>query len=297
MRRSISGVSFFDLKMKVVQTIDGIRGVVKQLQLQNKKVAFVPTMGALHDGHLSLIRIARRMAEHVVVSIYVNPEQFGPTEDFSSYPRTLERDLEFCEEEGVGTVFTPNDEIMYGSGEKFFSIEIDVLNKYLDGGSRPGYFQGIALVVNKLFNIVQPDIAVFGQKDYQQFQIIQQMVNEFNHDLELVMAPIERADDGLALSSRNAYLSDQERELAPFLIRKMRESVDQIQAGLLEPQSLFELKQKELEAKGFKNDYFNVFSMNQMEPVATLIKGETYVLATAVYLGKTRLIDNIIFEC
>lgn len=297
MRRSISGVSFFDLKMKVVQTIDGIRGVVKQLQLQNKKVAFVPTMGALHDGHLSLIRIARRMAEHVVVSIYVNPEQFGPTEDFSSYPRTLERDLEFCEEEGVGTVFTPNDEIMYGSGKKFFTIEIDVLNKYLDGGSRPGYFQGIALVVNKLFNILQPDIAVFGQKDYQQFQIIQQMVNEFNHDLELVMAPIERADDGLALSSRNAYLSEQERELAPLLIRKMRESVDQIQAGLLQPQSLFELKQNELEAKGFKNDYFNVFSMNQMEPVTTLIKGETYVLATAVYLGKTRLIDNIIFEC
>lgn len=168
----------------------------------------MPTMGALHDGHLSLIRIARRMAEHVVVSIYVNPEQFGPNEDFGSYPRTLERDLEFCREEGVGTVFTPDDEIMYGLGEKFFNIEIDVLNKYLDGGSRPGYFQGIALVVNKLFNIVQPDFAVFGQKDYQQFQIIQQMVKEFNHDLELVMAPIERADDGLALSSRNAYLSE-----------------------------------------------------------------------------------------
>ncbi len=283
--------------MKIVESIEDIRGVVKQLQLKNKKVAFVPTMGALHDGHLSLIRIARRMAEHVVVSIYVNPEQFGPTEDFGSYPRTLERDLEFCREEGVGTVFTPNDEIMYGSGEKFFSIEIDVLNKYLDGGSRPGYFQGIALVVNKLFNIIQPDIAVFGQKDYQQFQIIQQMVNEFNHDLELVMAPIERAEDGLALSSRNAYLSEQDRELAPLLIKKMRESVDEIQAGLIEPKSLFDLKQNELAAKGFKNDYFDVFSMDKMEPVAKLTKGETYVLATAVYLGKTRLIDNIIFDC
>lgn len=283
--------------MNVVKSIEDIRGVVKQLQLQGKKVAFVPTMGALHDGHLSLIRIARRMAEHVVVSIYVNPEQFGPNEDFGSYPRTLERDLEFCREEGVGTVFTPDDEIMYGLGEKFFNIEIDVLNKYLDGGSRPGYFQGIALVVNKLFNIVQPDFAVFGQKDYQQFQIIQQMVKEFNHDLELVMAPIERADDGLALSSRNAYLSETERELAPLLIRKMRESVDEIQAGLMEPKSLFVLKQNELEAKGFKNDYFNVFSMDRMEPVAKLNKGETYVLATAVYLGKTRLIDNIIFKC
>jgi len=283
--------------MKVVQTIDEIRSVVKQLQLQNKKVAFVPTMGALHDGHLSLIRIARRLAEHVVVSIYVNPEQFGPTEDFGNYPRALERDLEFCREEGVGTIFTPDDEIMYGVGEKFFSIEIDVLNKYLDGGSRPGYFQGIALVVNKLFNIVQPDIAVFGQKDYQQFQIIQQMVKEFNHDLELVMAPIERADDGLALSSRNAYLSEIEREIAPLLFTKMLECIYNIQAGLLEPASMFTLKQNELEAIGFKKDYFDVFSLDRMEPVAKLTKGENYVLATAVYLGKTRLIDNIIFEC
>ncbi|MBO6535334.1 MAG: pantoate--beta-alanine ligase [Balneolaceae bacterium] len=283
--------------MNIYKTISEIRGAVKQLQREGKKVAFVPTMGALHNGHLSLIRRAKKHADHIVVSIYVNPEQFGPNEDFGSYPRTLERDLEFCRQEGVGTVFTPDDEIMYGSGEKFFRIEIDVLNKYLDGGSRPGYFQGIALVVNKLFNIVQPDIAVFGQKDYQQFQIIQQMVNEFNHDLELVMAPIERADDGLALSSRNAYLSEQERALAPLLFKKMQECVEEIQAGELEPESLFKAKQNELEAKGFKNDYFSTFSMNRMEPIATLIKGETYVLATAVYLGRTRLIDNIIFEC
>ena len=283
--------------MKIVQTIEDIRGVVKQLQLQNKKVAFVPTMGALHNGHLSLIRTARKMADHVVVSIYVNPQQFGPNEDFSSYPRTIEQDLAFCRGEGVGTVFTPNDEIMYGKGEQFLSIEIDVLNKYLDGGSRPGYFQGIVLVVNKLFNIVQPDIAVFGQKDYQQFQIIQQMVAEFNHDLELVMAPIERAEDGLALSSRNAYLSTNERELASLLITKMRECVLQIQAGLTQPKPLFVKKLIELEAKGFKNDYFNVFSIDRMEPVSSLIKGQKYVLAAAVYLGKTRLIDNIIFDC
>lgn len=283
--------------MKVVSTITKIREVVKSLQREQKTVAFVPTMGALHDGHLSLIRRARRLANHVVVSIYVNPEQFGPTEDFGSYPRTLERDLEFCRQEGVGTVFTPNDEIMYGSGEKFFKIDIDRLNKYLDGGSRPGYFQGIALVVNKLFNIVQPDIAVFGQKDYQQFQIIQQMVKEFNHDLELIMAPIERADDGLALSSRNAYLSDEHRALAPLLQQKMQECVAQIQQGTLEPATLFQCKQEELAAKGFKNDYFDVFSMDLMEPVPVLQKGERYVLATAAYLGKTRLIDNIIFEC
>ena len=283
--------------MNVFKTITEIRATVKRLQREGKTVAFVPTMGALHNGHLSLIRRAKKHADHIVVSIYVNPEQFGPNEDFGSYPRTIERDLEFCRQEGVGTVFTPNDEIMYGSGEKFFRIEIDVLNKHLDGGSRPGYFQGIALVVNKLFNIVQPDIAVFGQKDYQQFQIIQQMVNEFNHDLQLLMAPIERAEDGLALSSRNAYLSEQNRALAPLLFKKMQECVEEIQSGLLEPIALFKTKQDELEAKGFKNDYFNTFSMNRMEPVAILSKGEKYVLATAVYLGKTRLIDNIIFEC
>jgi pantoate--beta-alanine ligase len=283
--------------MIVIETIERIRRAVKKLQWEGKTVAFVPTMGALHDGHLSLFRLAKKHADEVVVSIYVNPEQFGPNEDFGSYPRTLERDLAFCRQEGITYVFTPSDEIIYGDGKKFLSIGIEELNAYLDGGSRPGYFQGIALVVNKLFNIVQPDSAVFGQKDYQQFQIINQMVKEFNHDLKLIMAPIERAEDGLALSSRNAYLSDEERQLAPFMYQKMKEAVSKIQNGLLVPKFLFEEQQQELEAKGFKNDYLNVFSMDKMAPVSQLRKGETYLLAGAVYLGKTRLIDNIIFEC
>ena len=283
--------------MKVVETTKQIRKAVKTLQSKGKKVAFVPTMGALHKGHLSLFRLAKKYADEVVVSIYVNPEQFGPNEDFGSYPRTLERDLEFCKQEGIAVVFTPSDEIMYGSDKKYLRIEIDELNTYLDGGSRPGYFQGIALVVNKLFNIVEPDLAVFGQKDYQQFQIINQMVKEFNHNLELVMAPIERAEDGLALSSRNAYLSETERALAPKMFESMKQVVKEIQHGLLEPKSLLNQQQQQLEAKGFKNDYFNVFSMDKMSPVSHLEKGKTYLLAGAVYLGKTRLIDNIIFEC
>ncbi|MFV1882873.1 MAG: pantoate--beta-alanine ligase [Balneola sp.] len=283
--------------MIVVETIQEIRHAVKGLQQEGKTVAFVPTMGALHNGHLSLFRLAKKHADEVVVSIYVNPEQFGPNEDFGSYPRTLERDLAFCKQEGISIVFTPSDEIMYGVGKKFLSIGIEELNTFLDGGSRPGYFQGIALVVNKLFNIVQPDAAVFGQKDYQQFQIINQMVKEFNHDLKLIMAPIERAEDGLALSSRNAYLSNEERQLAPLMYQKMKEAVTKIQSGLLVPKLLFEEQQQELEAKGFKNDYLNVFSMDKMAPVSQLQKGETYLLAGAVYLGKTRLIDNIIFEC
>lgn len=283
--------------MIVVETISEIRSAVSAQQMKAKKVAFVPTMGALHDGHLSLFRLAKKHADVVVVSIYVNPEQFGPNEDFGSYPRTLERDLEFCKQEGIEIVFTPSDEIMYGSEKKYLRIEMDELNTHLDGGSRPGYFQGIALVVNKLFNIVGPDSAVFGQKDYQQFQIINQMVKEFNHNLELIMAPIERADDGLALSSRNAYLSESERKLAPAMFNKMNEAIKQIQNGLVKPNSLLKQQQHLLEAKGFKNDYLNVYSLDKMAPVSSLKKGESYVLAGAVYLGKTRLIDNIIFEC
>lgn len=281
--------------MQIVETIEGVRNAVKALQRKGKKVGFVPTMGALHGGHLSLFRLAKKQADVVLVSIYVNPEQFGPNEDFGNYPRTLKRDLEFCEQEGVGVVFTPSDEIMYGSGKKYLSIEIDELNTHLDGGSRPGYFQGIALVVNKLFNIVQPDIAVFGQKDYQQFQIINKMVQEFNHDLNLVMAAVERAEDGLALSSRNAYLNDEERALAPELYRRMKAVVEEIQHGLLEPESLLKEQQEALKAKGFRNDYLGVYSMDKMFPVKSLRKDETYVLAGAVYLGTTRLIDNIIF--
>ena len=283
--------------MLVVKTVKQIREAVKGIQSKGKKVAFVPTMGALHGGHLSLFRLAKKYADKVVVSIYVNPKQFGPNEDFGNYPRTLERDLDFCEQEEISVVFTPSDEIMYGSGEKFLRIEIDTLNTHLDGGSRPGYFQGIALVVNKLFNIVGCDVAVFGQKDYQQFQIINQMVIEFNHGLELVMAPIERAEDGLALSSRNVYLSHDERLIAPFLYEKMKFAVSKIQDGLLEPKKMFESLQEELVAKGFKNDYLSVFSLYKMAPVNRLEKGKTYLLAAAVYLGKTRLIDNIIFEC
>lgn len=283
--------------MKIVETTSQIREAVKLLQNEGKKVAFVPTMGALHDGHLSLFRLAKKHADEVVVSIYVNPEQFAPNEDFGSYPRALEQDLEFCKQEGIAVIFTPSDEIMYGKGKKFLSIEIDELNTYLDGSSRKGYFQGIALVVNKLFNIIEPNLAVFGQKDYQQFQIINQMVKEFNHNLELVMAPIERAKDGLALSSRNAYLSDDERKLAPTIYLSMKYVVSKIQNGLLDPSSLLTEQQQDLEAKGFKNDYLNVFTLDKMAPISTLVKGESYLLAAAVYLGKTRLIDNIIFEC
>ncbi|MEQ9279381.1 MAG: pantoate--beta-alanine ligase [Balneola sp.] len=282
--------------MKTAESIQEIREQVNHLKSEGKKVAFVPTMGALHDGHLSLIRMAHKHADAIVVSIYVNPEQFAPHEDFGTYPRTIEADLKVCKEENVDVVFMPDTETMYGSGKKYFSIDIEELNVHLDGGSRPGYFQGIALVVNKLFNIVNPDIAVFGQKDYQQFRIIEQMVKEFNHPVELLMAPIGRADDGLALSSRNAYLSSEERTLAPSLYRALTYVAQQIENGVMEPTLLISHQQDELEAKGFENDYLSVYSLDTLQPVDKLSTGNKYVLAIAAYLGKTRLIDNLILE-
>jgi len=281
--------------MNVVKTISETRKAVARLKREGKLVGFVPTMGALHEGHLSLIRLARQHADEVVVSIYVNPEQFGPDEDFEEYPRTLERDLQVCREEGVSLVFTPDDEIMYGD-KKFLSIHIDTLADYMDGKSRPGFFEGILLVVNKLFNIVRPDIAVFGQKDIQQFQIISRMVKEFNHPVQLVMGPIVRANDGLAMSSRNAYLSDQERLMAPSLYRALKYIESQIKAGVHEPGLLIEHQKDELQAKGLEIDYLNVFSMNTIQPVESLAAGKRYILAGAAYAGRTRLIDNLLID-
>lgn len=281
--------------MDVFSDIAGIRSFVKDQKRQGKTVGFVPTMGSLHDGHLSLMKLAREKSDEVVVSIYVNPEQFGPNEDFEEYPRELESDLKKCEEMGVSAVFTPSDEVMYGH-EKFLRIEVDDLNRYMDGGSRPGFFEGILLVVNKLFNIVEPDVAVFGQKDIQQFIILQQMVTEFNHGIEMVMAPITRANDGLALSSRNAYLSEDERKKAPGLYRSLQYIEKQIADGVKTPKLLLDHQKSELEAKGLKIDYLNIFARKTLTPAETLIKKEQYIIAGAVWLGETRLIDNILIE-
>jgi pantoate--beta-alanine ligase len=286
---------FIEINMEAQRTIADIRDKVQSLKNEEKTIAFVPTMGALHEGHLSLFRLAREKADEVVVSIYVNPEQFAPDEDFDEYPRELQEDLEKCEEEGVAAVFAPTDEIMY-PGRQFLSIEIEELNKYMDGASRPGFFEGILLVVNKLFNIIEPDFAVFGQKDIQQFRILQQMVTEFNHDIELVMGPIKRANDGLALSSRNKYLNDNERKRAPGLYRALRYLDKQITDGAKNIKLLLEHQKDELEAKGFKIDYLNLFSFEKMVPVEKAAKGKKYILAGAVYLGETRLIDNLIIE-
>jgi len=263
---------------------------------KSRRLNLIYIYEALHEGHLSLIKIAGSKADEVVVSIYVNPEQFGPNEDFEEYPRQLEDDIQACKDAGCTVVFTPDDEIMYGSGKKYLSIQVKELNTHMDGGSRPGFFEGIVLVVNKLFNIVEPDFAVFGQKDIQQVQIIRQMVKEFNHNVEIMMAPIKRAEDGLALSSRNAYLSQEERLIAPNLYSALKRVEEKVNQGLMEPEDVLKEQREELKAKGFKNDYLSVFSFDTMSPVNKLEKGETYILAGAAYLGKTRLIDNLILD-
>lgn len=281
--------------MTTFSQIEPLRNHIKQYKQAGKTVGFVPTMGALHQGHISLIQLAKEHADEVVISIYVNPKQFGPDEDFEEYPRMPEDDLEKCEEFGVAAVFAPSDAIMY-EDKTYLSIEISELNEYMDGGSRPGFFEGIVTVVNKLFNIITPDVAVFGQKDIQQFRILQQMVWEFNHNVELVMGPIIRANDGLALSSRNQYLNADQRKLAPGLYRALKFVKRQIKDGAKNLELLLNHQQDELEAKGFKIDYLNLFSFETMKPAQKVKKGSKYILAGAVYLGETRLIDNIILE-
>lgn len=281
--------------MEAIRHIDEIRQTVDKLKKQGKTVGFVPTMGALHEGHLSLFRLAQQRADEVIVSIYVNPEQFGPGEDFDEYPRPLDEDLALCSEEGIAAVFVPTDDVMY-PGKRFLRIEVDELNDHMDGKSRPGFFEGILLVVNKLFNIVKPDIAVFGQKDIQQFRILEQMVTEFNHDVELIMGPIKRANDGLAMSSRNAYLKEDQRRRAPGLYRSLRYVKQQILDGATNIGLLLDHQKKELEAKGFEIDYLEVFSFDRVAPAGEVTSGNKYILAGAVYLGETRLIDNLIVE-
>ena len=281
--------------MIVCRTIEHARQEIDILKRQGLKIGLVPTMGALHEGHTTLFDIASKHSDAVVASIFVNPTQFGPNEDFSSYPRQLERDLEICRKHNISIVFAPERDELYHE-KTYLKIEIDSLHKQMCGGTRPGFFEGVLLVVNKLFNIIQPHVAIFGQKDIQQFIILNRMNEEFNHGIEMIMAPVIRANDGLALSSRNAYLSDEGRILAPGLYRALQYIEKQIMSGVKQPKLLVEHQKSELEAKGFKIDYIDLFSYSTLQPVKTLNEHEKYMIAGAVWIGNTRLIDNILIE-
>lgn len=257
-------------------------------------------MGALHDGHIALIREARKSTDLVVVSIFVNPTQFGPNEDLDRYPRTIDDDLEICRSEGVDAVFTPSPNEMYPEKPRL-RIEIDQMANHLCGASRAGHFSGVLQIVNKLFRIVNPTDAWFGQKDIQQFVLINQMVKEFNIPVTLHRASTIREPDGLALSSRNRYLSARNRSVAPFLHETLQKLHQHIltSAGVIGTEELarhIEALQNDLRNKGFKNDYLSVVRYNDLQPATEFHKNTTYIVAGAVFLGETRLIDNIVFE-
>ena len=271
--------------MQLFQYISQVREWRKSAQ----RVAFVPTMGNLHAGHLQLVREAKKYADKVIVSIFVNPTQFGVNEDFSSYPRTEQRDLELLAAENCDAVFLPNVETIYGQDAQT-TVSVSQISQHYCGASRIGHFDGVATVVCKLFNIVQPDVALFGLKDFQQFCVIQTMVRDLHLPVELVGVQTVREIDGLAMSSRNGYLSETEREIAPILYQTLQAAKDNLLAG----QIIADVENaaiKNLTQAGFCVDYFNVAQRVDLKPV-TKNDHELIILAAAK-LGKTRLIDNL----
>lgn len=281
--------------MQEARTIRDMRAIVARMKQKGRKVGFVPTMGALHEGHFSLMETARRHCDDLVVSIFVNPTQFGPDEDYESYPRDLQGDLQACCDRGVSAVFAPEREDMYPQ-QPLITFQIHKMTDYLCGASRTGHFPGVLQVVNKLFNIVEPDVAVFGQKDIQQFYVIRRMVQEFNHPVELVMSETRREEDGLAMSSRNRYLDSRQRRIAPMLYQTLLYLRRDLQQGKGSPEECLDNGRAYLQSCGFELDYLQCVDTGTLQPVDHLESGRTYVLAGAVYLNGVRLIDNLLLE-
>ena len=280
--------------MRIVKAIEEMKRLSERARSQGKRVGFVPTMGYFHEGHLSLIREARRRSDIVVVSVFVNPIQFGPGEDFDRYPRDLERDASLAEKEGVDYLFCPSSSEMYPDG---FStrVEVEGLSDVLCGKSRPGHFAGVCTVVLKLFNIVKPHLAFFGQKDAQQVIIIKRMVADLNLDVEIVVLPIVREEDGLAMSSRNSYLSQEERKSATVLYRALKVAEQMIREGERNSGRIKdEMKKLIKKEPPARIDYIEVVDERNLKPLPEL-KGKVFI-ALAVFIGKTRLIDNIMIE-
>jgi pantoate--beta-alanine ligase len=277
--------------MKIISSINDLRD-----QLRGQlRTAFVPTMGNLHEGHLSLMRLARKHGDPVVASIFVNRLQFGPNEDFDKYPRTFQADVEKLEREGVYVLFAPTERDMYPEPQEYRVRPPDDLGNILEGEFRPGFFTGVTTVVMKLFSCVQPRVAVFGKKDYQQLMIVRNMARQFALPTEIIAAETYRADDGLALSSRNGYLSEAERGEAPTLYRVLNDVANEVRAGHLD---VFELERKamaRLAGRGWKPDYVSIRKRVDLQPPSAgdLATGEPLVVLTAAKLGITRLIDNL----
>lgn len=281
--------------MEICRTVAAVRGHVARRRASGRTTAFVPTMGALHDGHGACVAVARDVPDGaVVVSIFVNPTQFAPGEDLSRYPRPLESDLEACRRWGVDAVFVPSPEEMYAEAQQAW-VEVEGVTGPLCGRSRPGHFRGVATVVTKLFNIVQPDVAVFGQKDAQQALVIHRMVQQLALPVELRLAPIAREADGLALSSRNAYLSAAERERATALYAGLRAGRDAARDGERDPARVLEAVRGVFAARGVNDvEYAEILSLDDLSPLDHLTG--RVILAVAARIGATRLIDNVVLR-
>jgi pantoate--beta-alanine ligase len=282
------------VRPRIATTVEAVREAVGQARRESRTIGLVPTMGALHAGHTSLIRAARAQTDFVVVSIFVNPTQFGPSEDLGRYPRPFTEDIQVCAAEGVHLIFHPEAATVYPPGFRTF-VGVTQLQDVLCGASRPGHFRGVATVVLKLFNIVQPDVAFFGQKDAQQARLLQQMTSDLNLPIRLVVCPIVREPDGLALSSRNQYLDPDQRQRATVLYRALCAVRDRVQAGERRADELIRLLKATIEpTPGARLDYAAVVDADTLQPVERLT-GRVLV-ALAVYFGATRLIDNVVVE-
>lgn len=278
--------------MKIVSTVEEVRAEVKKWREEGLTVGLVPTMGYLHEGHKSLIDKAVEQNDKVVVSVFVNPIQFGPTEDLATYPRDLQRDSILCENAGADLIFHPEKEDMYFDDFCTY-IDMENLTKGLCGKTRPTHFRGVCTVVGKLFNIVQPDRAYFGQKDAQQLAVIRRMVRDLNFNLEIIGCPIVREEDGLAKSSRNTYLSPEERQAATILHKGLTKGEELVRGGEKNAATVVNAIREVIETEPLaKIDYVEMVDFDNIQPVET-IEG-TVLTAVAVYIGKTRLIDNFI---
>jgi pantoate--beta-alanine ligase len=284
--------------MKICSTIAEGRAACRAVRASGKRLGLVPTMGALHEGHLSLVRAARAQCDAVVVSIFVNPTQFGPKEDLAKYPRPFDRDCRLLEREGVEILFAPAVEEIYpksNSNAEGTWVVVEGLSEKLDGRSRPGHFRGVTTIVSKLFHIVEPEVAFFGQKDAAQLAVIRRMVRDLNFAVEIVACPIVRESDGLAMSSRNAYLDGEERRHALVLQRSLQETRQRFQAGERIAANLISAAKEVIRrVPQVALDYFEIVDPETLDPVERISKKT--LVAVAAYVGTTRLIDNVVLE-
>ncbi|MCF8012043.1 MAG: pantoate--beta-alanine ligase [Clostridiales bacterium] len=280
--------------MQICESIKAIKASVSDARARELKIGLVPTMGCFHEGHLSLMRKAVQECDYVVVSLFINPTQFGPEEDFNVYPKSFERDAALAEDIGVNALFFPPVEEMYPPGYQTY-VEVENITGILCGRSRPGHFRGVTTVVAKLFNIVQPDRAYFGQKDAQQVAVIKQMVKDLNMDIKIITGKIIRENGGLAMSSRNTYLNPAERNAATVLYRSLKGAEESIAGGERDPAKLREQLLIKINSEPLADvDYVEILSMPELQTIAHL-QGKI-LIAVAVWFGKARLIDNIIME-